>query len=1005
MSISIPDFWKLAIDRKLLTLEQCQKLGAAFGYVKGAATQGNTPALVEWLIAEGVLTRYQATALLAGKNRQFVHGQYKIAERIKQGPLVGAFRAVHMPSQHPVLLQFITGPAAGDAAQWTRVVRQAHTTCTLAHPNLARCYELMDLGQAKFSVLEVPRGECVCARVEQSGAPPASEACRLVRQAALGLAQMHAAGMVHGEVRPDRLWIEPGGNVKLVLGPLARVPFTPAVALNLSSADPQTLLAADYAAPEMGVPGRAPDLLTDVYSLGATLYHLLSGRVPFPGGDARQKLTRHAMSPIAPLDPAGVPPELGQIVAYMMAKDPSLRYQNATAVAEVLAPFVESNLLHLEPEPPLSTQAAFDAVVRKRQAAVAEQVAGQDASAATADTAAAAVPIVIQTDKPSAAVDESAVAVLSKSSAIDSETRSASGRLKSRRSRGNRNLLIGSLGLGLALIVGAVVLGLRGCGDATSSSQAAAGQGTNEGGATGKTTAAAGEMSPKGGATTSLKPPLVGNADNSAGKVKTVAVARAPRENVILVDDDGQTLWVSPTAGGPLELNYVPFGAQVVIVTRPADILRGTEGQMAFEGLGPFAATVRAYLESTAGVPLEEIEQLIVSVKDQNEQPTISLVVRTTNDHDDARLLAAWGNPSPVEHEGKTFYTRGSQAYVIADKRRFAVASSEDVREMLASDGAPPNLLREIETLAAAGDDRRHVSILFNPSYLRNRGHLVFPGYSRALGTAVDRFLGAQGEVRAGMLSLQFDPDTFFGEIRLCGDPARKSDEFAKDFFARWQKVPLVVRNLFKSMKVSDYSNNLLYDYPRMIEEVVKATRWASEGEQAVMRFYVRPRAGQHLVMGTELALLENSGVATGGPATTAVTTTAPKTVQEKLRKTITLEFPQLSLEKALEEFGREVGLAVAIVGVDFQLEGITRNQQIRSFSAKDQPADAVLRQILLKANPDPETTGPDDPRMKLVYVVRPGNGGGEMIYIATREGAAKRSEKIPPEFEVKKRN
>ena len=103
---------------------------------------------------------------------------------------------------------------------------------------------------------------------------------------------------------------------------------------------------ADYLAPELMHPGRAPDPLTDIYALGCTLYAMLAGNPPFAGGSLQQKMARHAGEAIRPLELFGVPQPLAQLVAYLMAKNPAVRYQSAALVAEQLAAFVDPAALY-----------------------------------------------------------------------------------------------------------------------------------------------------------------------------------------------------------------------------------------------------------------------------------------------------------------------------------------------------------------------------------------------------------------------------------------------------------------------------------------------------------------------------------------------------------------------------------------------------------------------------------------------------------------------------------
>ena len=113
MSLSIPDFWKLVLESKLLTREQCQHLATSYGSSQGATADVN--ALAKWLVGQNVLSRYQASILLAGRAGPFAYGDYKIYDRVESGRLAGWFRAVHAGTNHPVMLKFLAGDAAQSA--------------------------------------------------------------------------------------------------------------------------------------------------------------------------------------------------------------------------------------------------------------------------------------------------------------------------------------------------------------------------------------------------------------------------------------------------------------------------------------------------------------------------------------------------------------------------------------------------------------------------------------------------------------------------------------------------------------------------------------------------------------------------------------------------------------------------------------------------------------------------------------------------------------------------
>ena len=367
MSVTIPAFWQLLADSRLHPRELCDSLAADFAQVKGAGDQASARTLAEWLVSRNVLSKYQATILLAGRAGPFQYGEYKVYDRVDKGRLAGLFRAVHGSTGHPVLLSFASGQALADPNHWAAAAANTWSASAIVSPHLQRWFEPVDAVIYKFLVSEDLRGATAEERMTAGRFPPA-EACRLARQAALGLAQLHAAGRVHGEVRPANLLLEPipgqAANAKLLwnahetLGPW-----------NLAEEPPPSRLAAaaDFLAPELATPGYRPDALADLYALGCALYTMLAGAPPFAGGSIAEKMARHAREAIRPLEQFGVPQPLAQLVAYLMAKNPAVRYQAATLVADQLAIFVEPAALYVQPPPSPPTLAGYETQLRQKQ--------------------------------------------------------------------------------------------------------------------------------------------------------------------------------------------------------------------------------------------------------------------------------------------------------------------------------------------------------------------------------------------------------------------------------------------------------------------------------------------------------------------------------------------------------------------------------------------------------------------------------------------------------------
>ena len=188
MSVSPTVFWQLTQDSRLLAPEQCRQLAADFAQGSNPTKEdsGSAAAVAEWLIGRNILSRYQATILLAGRAGPFQYGDYKVYDRVEKGRLEGKFRAVHAPTGHPVMLSFLSGPLA-DPQHWAAAAGHVLSGAAIHSPHVQRFFEPVDVQVFKFVVSEDMRGQSLEERLAGNRFPPA-EACRIVRQLALGLA-------------------------------------------------------------------------------------------------------------------------------------------------------------------------------------------------------------------------------------------------------------------------------------------------------------------------------------------------------------------------------------------------------------------------------------------------------------------------------------------------------------------------------------------------------------------------------------------------------------------------------------------------------------------------------------------------------------------------------------------------------------------------------------------------------------------------------------------------
>jgi nitrous oxidase accessory protein NosD len=211
----------------------------------------------------------------------------------------------------------------------------------LSHPGIVQAFDSGSDSGKHFLVMEFVEGQSLAALLRDGGRVGPPQAADYAYQAALALQHAHEKGLVHRDLKPSNLLLTPQGRIKLLDLGLARF-------LQDQIPDPgrtregALLGTPDYAAPEQFRDARTADARADIYSLGCTLYHLLSGRVPFPGSSLSEKWEAHASREPPPLEelcpeaPAG----LVLVVRKMMAKRPADRFASAAEVAEALAAHV-----------------------------------------------------------------------------------------------------------------------------------------------------------------------------------------------------------------------------------------------------------------------------------------------------------------------------------------------------------------------------------------------------------------------------------------------------------------------------------------------------------------------------------------------------------------------------------------------------------------------------------------------------------------------------------------
>src|SRR5439155_10299253 len=224
-----------------------------------------------------------------------------------------------------------------------RFGREIEILARLNHPNVVRSYDVLRTRTQLYLVLEFIDGCDFGQLVRQRGPLPIPEAVGYMVQAAGGLAYAHRCGIIHRDLKPANLLLAQDGVVKLLDLGLARI-------LRQEEESDLTLKGAcfgtpDFMAPEQAEDASQADARSDLYSLGATLFHLLTGELPVRGGSYFHRLQQLLIQPPRPLALARpeVPPDLAALVDRLRARAPAERPASAEEVVVLLEPFAHAD--------------------------------------------------------------------------------------------------------------------------------------------------------------------------------------------------------------------------------------------------------------------------------------------------------------------------------------------------------------------------------------------------------------------------------------------------------------------------------------------------------------------------------------------------------------------------------------------------------------------------------------------------------------------------------------
>jgi serine/threonine protein kinase len=386
----VSDFVDGVLQSQLLDAEQRDEVQRLQTSVR------DTRELAQELLRRNWLTAYQVNQIFQGKGRGLILGPFILLERIGEGGMGQVFKARQKMLNRNVALKVIRKECLHNPKVILRFQREIRAAGQLSHPHIVRAYDADQVNGTYYIAMEYIEGVDLAKLVRDNGPLPVDQACEYIRQAALGLQHAFERGMVHRDIKPANLLVSravasdrrrssgliqrpldwnakhmraiarsesvrqyPWGIVKILDMGLARCtdPFTGRASTHLTQIG-SVMGTPEFIAPEQARDSHTSDIRADLYSLGCTLYFLLTGHPPFPKGTLTEKLLQHQLDDPPPVGsarragllawqgPTGpvevnegmvhVPAPVEELLRRLLSKRPQDRYQTPVELANAL---------------------------------------------------------------------------------------------------------------------------------------------------------------------------------------------------------------------------------------------------------------------------------------------------------------------------------------------------------------------------------------------------------------------------------------------------------------------------------------------------------------------------------------------------------------------------------------------------------------------------------------------------------------------------------------------
>ncbi|MEO2045049.1 MAG: hypothetical protein ABGX16_00565 [Pirellulales bacterium] len=474
-----------------------------------------------------------------------------------------------------------------------------------------------------------------------------------------------------------------------------------------------------------------------------------------------------------------------------------------------------------------------------------------------------------------------------------------------------------------------------------------------------------------------------------------------------LLQDDGELIWDSPTRGFELDLRYLPAGVHLLAHFRPEEIGAHPEGEKIVAVLGAWGAGLLANFQRWYPGSWQEVPSVMLSVS-SGVHGKLHYSMRI-------QLATAWTGRMLQErieqHENGLCESRKHQQhkYVVAAGisywlpvdaagKTLLVCLQEDMPSLIDNSQEPLGLPRDVQRLVASTDQQRMFTALSLVKFLQGAGKKLITENTVSAYQMPSALAWLWGEDATSVaISMHWDQD-FFMEYLAVATLDVRPHHYQRQLGKRIEELPSWCQRYLHSHVIEPYGHQVLTRLPGMLEKLLVYTRSGTEQGHVVLRSYLPLQAGHNLLLAGSLCLTAISSEDQHETDTLAASENSVAAIGDKLASITSLVLPKETLEQSLRILAEDIGVEIELLGQDLQLAGITKNQSF-GINLRNRPASEILLEILCRANPVQNTTGPADRKQMLVYSIKREEEGAWRILVTTRAAATGRGDSLPDVF------